>query len=335
MLRHRLGNLPLKFLPEEYQILRELKKVSVRARPVVVAVSGGLDSIVLLNVLNRLQRVLKFRLSVAHIHHGASTNTQLRYRNQTQKFVQKIATELKLPFYTNVPALRGQKVLKSEEELRSFRYQELVRIMGLVTEEEGEPSVLALAHHRDDLLETQLLRLIRGTGVDGLRAMGTYSDDQNKLRPLLVLSRAEILYIAKKLKLKWREDPSNMSLEPLRNWLRRSWLPALERRVPGVRSSLSRSLNHIAKISFEIRVDKNTKSYKKGEIDRQQYLALGPRDRLSLIVRYLRTRGVRKYTQGQIEEICRRLDNRRGEYTFTLLGFVWDVNTQRIKAKKF
>lgn len=316
-----------------------------------MAVSGGLDSVVLLKILQRLRPILKYRLVVAYIHHGVADGLQLEYRSKAQKFVKKMAENLELPFYTN-KLKKKSKILKSEEDFRNFRYDELAKIMSVVEKKSGETSVLALAHHRDDLLETQMLRLIRGTGVDGLRAMDVYSEEQNKLRPMLGLGRKEILGIAKKMKLSWLEDPSNTSSDPLRNWLRRSWLPALEKKVPGVRSSLARSLTHIASMSSDasdalLYVDSASKSkgvikqkmiLKQKGIAREQYIRLGLKNRRSLVLHYLRALGIKRYTQNQVEEICRRLDrsldNRQDEYKFALVNHCWIINTQWIKAEK-
>lgn len=334
MLRHRLADLQIKFLPEEHRVLRVLKNHSIHGRPIVVAVSGGLDSVVLLYILNRLKPVLKYRLFVAYIHHGAGVNLQVKYRNKAQKFVKNLAHNLNLPFYTN----KKMCLMKSEGDFRNFRYSELAKIILRVSKKEGEAAVLALAHHRDDLVETQLLRLIRGTSVGGLQAMKMYSEELQRLRPMLILNRKEILNIAKKLKLNWLDDPSNASLDPLRNWLRRSWLPALEKKVPGGGSSLARSMNHLAEISVSIHEDtKKNMDFKNG-IDRMQFASLGHKDRLQMIVSYMRAIRVQDYTQGQVEEVCRRLgnglDNRRRGYRFNLVCHQWTINAQRIKAER-
>src|SRR5690606_16762424 len=96
----------------------------------------------------------------------------------------------------------------------------------------GENDRLFLAHHLDDQAETLLLRLMRGSGIHGLKGMAAANG--KKVRPLLKVSREEILAAARDWKLSWREDSSNRSLKYERNWVRHEVLPLLESRRPGV-----------------------------------------------------------------------------------------------------
>ncbi len=340
MLHRRLGRSKLKWRAQEHQVLRDWRQSTLATRHVLVAVSGGIDSVVLLQLLQRLKPVLKIELSVVYVHHGlVGTKAQTRYRERAQKFVQKLAQNLDLPFYTNEvtsrPSVRDRRskaATASEAALRDFRFAQIAKVVAKIRKRDQVQPVVALAHHRDDLLETQMLRLIRGTGVEGLRAMSFYSVESERLRPLLNLSKSEIHAYAKELKLDWLGDPSNENTDPLRNWLRQKWLPSLEKKSPGSQSSLARSFLQI--VESLTNESLHTTTQKETGFSRADFLALSLAGKKTTVARYLRSIGIFAYTQGQIEEICRRLDNAKSAYTFEILKHVWVIDTLRIKAVK-
>lgn len=191
-----------------------------------LAVSGGVDSVVLAHAVARIAPELSQPLLIVHINHALRGKAS----DGDERFVASVAKKLNLEFRSfRLAWKKGEK--KSQAVYRQKR-QELWR--ELMAE---APSVFALAHHQDDQAETIFLRLLRGTGVRGLQAMKVW--DAPLWRPLLGVSRAEILAYAKKYKLKWREDASNASTNYDRNWLRHQILPILEQRRPGVSRRLA------------------------------------------------------------------------------------------------
>lgn len=196
--------------------------------PVLVAVSGGVDSIVLLDLL----RDLGHPCTVAHVDHG------LRGAESAadSAFVQEHCDRLGVPCVAVLVDVRahvggGTSVQMAARELR---YQALKAIaLG-----RGLPAV-ALAHHRDDAIETFLLELMRGgLGTIPVRS-GTF------VRPLLGVGRAAIEAHARAQGLRWREDPTNHAPTYLRNRVRHELLPLLESLSPGVRRVLGRSLERL------------------------------------------------------------------------------------------
>lgn len=324
MLHNRLDPLSIKLLPLEHKVWSELKTVGIKKQRLILAVSGGLDSIALAYISARLAPLHQCEMIIAHVHHGGSTSkAQTRFRDKAQSNVRETAKKLKIKFVTNKKELRLR--LKSEAEFREYRYHFLERL-----QTQWPSSVIVTAHHADDLLETQMLRLVRGVGPQGLEGMSFFNN--KKLRPLLHVSRRELEVYCKKLKLKWVEDPSNKNLDPLRNWMRQHWLLDLDKKWPGARESLRRSLLLITE-----KMNLNTSIpnvFHDGTIDRQSYLALSRVEQGSALANYLKTMQIKNYTQGQIHEIRKRLDNSRGEYRFTLLKHVWHVNARRIHAVK-
>ncbi|OFZ11794.1 MAG: tRNA lysidine(34) synthetase TilS [Bdellovibrionales bacterium RBG_16_40_8] len=323
-----MDSLQLKLLPVEHKVLRDLRKVGGEGHHILVAVSGGRDSMVLLTLLKRLQPLIKSPLYVGHIHHGRGDRVQTIFRNRARRFVKKSSSLLNLPFYTNKTLPRA--ILRSEAELRNFRYKELQKILTKISRKSAATPYLALAHHQDDLLETQIIRLIRGTGLYGLKAMSVLSEE--KLRPLLKCTGEEIQDLANKLNVRWLDDPSNENRDTLRNWLRHKWLLDLEKKIPGSKTSLARSLSNIS--SNDKKSTINVLPIHKQSLSRPEFLFLSRDEKCSIVARYLVCLKISHYTQGQIEEIVRRLDNRRGEFRFRLLNHEWRVNAERIQALK-
>ncbi len=301
--------------------MRALRRREVDGRPMVLAISGGADSMVLLNTMSRLRPLVKSPLIVTHIHHGSAANlSQLKFRDRAKELVRNECRRMKLPFYS----VKARKKMTGENEFRKFRYAELEK----VRKAQGERALIVTAHHSDDLLETQMLRLVRGTTAAGL--VGFEFLKGNLLRPFVEHARAEVLEVKTKLKIKVVEDPSNNDFEPLRNWMRHKWLPDLEKKISGGTKALARSLQSLAETA-EPDVQEATIER---HLTRQKFMALTSSEKRLLVVKYIRSLGVFSYTQGQIEEIVRRLDNRRVDYKFTLLKHVWRVNAEQIKAAK-
>jgi tRNA(Ile)-lysidine synthase len=318
----------VKLLPLEHQVLREARRLKLNHAKLLVAVSGGLDSVALLNLLFRLKPLLKWDLTVIHVHHGAGTKKTMQYRNQAQALVKKKCTELNLPLITNTP----EKVrLKSEAELRDYRLKHYQKALAQL----DSNAKIVTAHHLDDLLETQLLRLIRGSSLEGLKAMQGLSTTH--FRPLLQTTRQELEVYAKALKLNFIEDPSNKDTEPFRNWLRHKWLPLLERRQSGSVRRLGLSLELILREFEAVKPQALSGAFftqlaqsDLGKIKRPEFRALSLNQKKSLLVNYLRAKNVKNYSQNHIEELIKRFDTRQKDYTFTLLKLEWRVSSEHI-----
>ena len=176
----------------------------------VVAVSGGVDSVVLLHLLaQRAARESGWRLTVAHFDHGIREDSA-----RDRRHVQALARHYGLPFvYTRAELGKGV----SEDVARRARYG----FLHSVRQASGAEAVVT-AHHQDDLLETVILNLLRGTGRRGLSSLK--STDTIK-RPLLNVPKKELLRYAVEQGLTWREDSTNADEKYLRNYIRRRILP--------------------------------------------------------------------------------------------------------------
>ena len=200
------------------------------ARRVAVALSGGVDSVVLLHLL----RETNPRISALHVHHGLSANA-----DAWAQFCRRLCRRLDVPL-----KVRKVKVKKSGQGLeaaaREARYQAFSK---------HECDVIALAHNLDDQAETVLMNLLRGAGLRGASGMPRRARRDGKLllRPLLHVSRESIVAYARRHKLEWIEDESNADESLTRNFVRRRLGPLIESRFPAWKRSLARSASHFGR----------------------------------------------------------------------------------------
>jgi tRNA(Ile)-lysidine synthase len=190
---------------------------------VLVAVSGGPDSVALLQLLRGLQATLGLSLGVAHFDH----NLRGRESDEDAEFVRRLATELGLDFHLGQGDVRGESrahkisLQMAARKLRLGFLRETCRRHGY--------DKLALGHTADDQVELLLLRLLRGTGLEGLKGMEP-AGAAGLVRPLLAVGKTPLLAYLQEQGLAFRQDSSNLSRAYLRNRIRLELLPELRER---------------------------------------------------------------------------------------------------------
>jgi len=207
---------------------------------VLVAVSGGPDSVALLHLLSELREPLNCDLRVAHLNHGVRGPES----DADEAFVRELAAGLGLEIVvgrTDAPSMAEEEGLSLEEACRNARRRFLLE----TARRAGCPRI-ATGHHSNDQAETVLLRLIRGAGVTGLAAIRPVTRE-GFVRPLLECGRGEILDFLAERKLPFREDSSNLDTTHLRNRVRRELIPLLEMRFnPSIVEVLCRTSRNMA-----------------------------------------------------------------------------------------
>ena len=206
--------------------------------PLWVAVSGGVDSMVLLHVL----RELGHPCSVAHVDHGLRGAES----DADRAFVEEQAERARLPFRSvrvdPKAAAEGISVQMAARELRYAWFKELLC--------EG-PATMALGHHRDDVVETLMLNLMRGIGAHGWAGIPVVTElkEGRICRPLLGVDREQIMEYAVMNRIAFREDASNDDPKYLRNRVRTELLPLMEILRPGARRTMARSADLLKELT--------------------------------------------------------------------------------------
>lgn len=223
---------------ERYAMLRSGDRV-------LVAVSGGPDSVALLHALYELREELGIELIVAHLDHRMRPGS-----HRDAQFVAELAASLKLPLISremDVPGLIKAEKRSPEEGARIARYRFLAEAAG-----ERQANVVALGHTMSDRVETFFLNLLRGAGLEGLAGMPPvrHECDTRYVRPLVACSRDEILSFLRERRLRYREDPTNRDLRYARNRVRWELLPLLQELSPGALESISRA-SEAARLAHE------------------------------------------------------------------------------------
>lgn len=205
----------------------------LRGKRMAVALSGGVDSVVLLHVLRELAPRYGYRLSALHVNHGLSPNA-----GKWRSFCEGLCKSWKVPF-----SARRVRVAKTgrglEDAAREARYAAFKKL---------RVDAFALGHQLDDQAETLLLNLLRGAGLRGASGMPAVGQLGRRLllRPLLEVPREAVTAYAKAHRLEWIEDESNSDEALTRNFLRRRVAPLLDLKYPRWREALARAARHFA-----------------------------------------------------------------------------------------
>ena len=294
---------------------------------ILLGLSGGADSVVLLHLLNQLSGDYSWKLSALHVHHGISPHA-----DAWAAFCTDLCSRYEIPFQivqVDIGPLREHGI---EGAARKLRHAALDR----------QPvDFIALAHHQDDQAETLLLQLLRGAGVRGASAMPVIRQrpgQPTQLRPLLNVARTELLSYAKQHALQWVEDESNADDTYPRNFLRHQMLPLLEQRFPSYRATLARSANHFAEASNLLdqlaQQDAQDALHNSSlEVARLQALSFS---RAKNLLRYfLNSLGAPMPQAIQLEEMLQQLCGARPDAAMQLSFGNWQLRRYRDKAYAF
>lgn len=202
-------------------------------KPVVVGISGGADSVALLHILVSLG----YKCIAAHCNFNLRGDESFRDEQFTIDFTKRLQVPLcKISFETNKYAQENR--LSVEMAARELRYRWFEELLNTY-----DADAVAVAHHRDDSVETLLINLTRGSGLTGLT--GIKPKNGNVVRPLLCVSREDIYAYIEKNGLEYVTDSSNSSDIYTRNFIRLKVIPLLEEINPSVKASLARTANHL------------------------------------------------------------------------------------------
>jgi len=266
--------------------------------PICVGLSGGVDSVVLLDTLLEGGAV---PITAVHVHHGLSPNA-----DAWADFCRDFCKARDVPLTIERVSVDRAAPEGLEAAARSQRYA--------VYAARPEPCV-ALAHHLDDQAETVLLQLLRGTGLKGVAAMPELRELPGShvriYRPLLAMSRREIVARAKERGLSWIDDESNASTKHDRNYLRHEVAPLLDARFPGWRDAISRYARHAGAANELL----DELARKDGALDAGVVIDAGisPARRANALRAFLAMNGLPMPSEARLEEMARQLYGARGD----------------------
>jgi len=249
-----------------------------------VAVSGGVDSMALLHALRGQER---WKLVVAHVDHGIRPDSA-----EDRRLVQATAQDSGLPF-TYLEARLGPGA--SEAAAREVRYDFLRK-----TQKENKARAIITAHHQDDVLETAILNLIRGSGRKGLTSLSSHEDIE---RPLLDVPKHAVIAYAVEQGLTWREDSTNQDTDYLRNYIRHEVVPRFDdasrkeflRIINGTRET-NRELDGL--LTDELYLRSRTKG-----LDRAWFTQLPHAVARETMAAWLREQGLRDFDSKTLERL--------------------------------
>lgn len=254
-------------------------KIEVPAGRYVVAVSGGVDSVVLLDLL---RLVPGLQLVVAHFDHGIREDSA-----EDRRHVQDLAQKYGLPFTYDAGQLGPGA---SEAEARQARYEFLRKAQAASSAE-----AIITAHHQDDVLETAIINLLRGTGRKGLSSL---TSGEGIIRPLLDVPKSEIIDYARRQSLKWREDSTNTNTDYLRNRIRHELLPSWSATDKQRLLALTRRMRQVNRELDEILI-----SQTQGDLGRKWFVLLPHNVSREVMASWLRSHGIRDFDRAALERL--------------------------------
>lgn len=280
----------------------------------VAAVSGGIDSMVLLDILARTKGT---RLVVAHFNHGIRSDSL-----KDEELVIEAANKYGLPYEVGHGKLGPAA---SEEKARNYRYDFLYSAAKKHTADG-----IITAHHQDDLIETAFINILRGTGPKGLAAI---SSNQKVLRPLLGISKKRLMSYAAAHNLKWNEDITNSDTKYLRNYVRLRLMPKLKAKD---RRTLVEQLDKIAEAEQKKSLVVATISHNiasEDKINRSAFTFLPFEVGAEIIMEWMRSNGLRDYDRKTVDRLSIVLKTARPGTIYPVkkgLSMRVDVKTARL-----
>ncbi len=220
----------------ENEVARRLSDTGVKS--LLVAVSGGADSMALLTICNRISKQLDLRLEAVNCNFHLRGEESNRDSLFTKNYCSKLGVRLHSLNYDVGAYMQLHNDMSTEMACRELRYKDFFRLA-----DELDLDRIAVAHNADDDIETMMLNMLRGSGIRGLKGMEY--DNGLVIRPLLSISRKEIERYLADQGVEYITDSSNLTNEYRRNFIRREVLPLLEQRWAGARKSLSKTVNII------------------------------------------------------------------------------------------
>lgn len=298
----------------ELEFIRNWKKFDLNRQPLLVAVSTGVDSMALLDLLQRLPENVRPQITVGYVDHRLREQS-----NAETQFIQEYCCQHHLPLKIGVWNVDQHPQHGIEEAARKFRYAFFAQTM-----DELGIATLATAHHADDLAETFLMKLLRGgelsqlIGIVPCRSMG---QGRKLIRPLLPYSKQQLYDYAKQRQLTFFEDETNQNDDVLRNRIRHHIIPQLKRENPRFLDhvrSYTQQLSSTLKVNQQFLQQQLMQLLENDQVNLSAWMNLDQTMRRAVLKEYLIQHAVPLH-QRQLEEVVSFLENhQKPQGTFQL-----------------
>lgn len=273
-----------------------------------VGFSGGVDSVVLLHLLAQLAPEFPFTLSALHVHHGLNPQA-----DAWADFCLAFCKRRRIPCEVARVKVPKKSAAGLEASARKARYAALCR---------PDADAVALAHHLDDQAETVLFQLLRGGEPRALAAMPEARRHEGMLllRPLLNAPKSELIAYARRHRLKWVEDDSNLDTALSRNALRQDILPLLEKHFPDYRERLAGVSRRMAEVAalLENMAGQDRTAHPENALDCNDLKSLPEARARNLLAHFLRAQGAALPRPAALSEMLRQLLQARGRLSLPL-----------------
>lgn len=290
----------------ENQLLQRLRDLKISNKKVLLAVSTGVDSMVLLSGMLKLSKVLDVEINVAYIDH------QLREQSKEEtKFIKEFCFARNIPLYVYRWEKEEHPVQSIEAAAREVRYNFFEKVL-----KENNIEYLVTAHHGDDQAETFLMKLIRGGNIQQLQAIQsvrTFRENYQIVRPMLIFNKKEIYDYAKQLGIKYYEDETNKSDDYQRNRLRHHIIPVLKAENPEFLKHVleyTQQLTNNLQAIQEVADVKLNKISKEETLDYDKFVKESPLWQRILLERYLEVKGL-EIKETQVQQILAMLNDEK------------------------
>lgn len=248
----------------EERVLKTIQKYNLiqANEKIVLGVSGGPDSLFMLYILNKLKEQLKFDMAVAHINHMIRAEA-----DSEEEFVKEFCRKINIEFYSkriDVEKYANNNKIGLEEAGRKVRYDFFEEIL-----EKTASNKIAIAHNKNDKVETIIMHLLRGSGISGLQGIEPIKDNKI-IRPIIEIERAEIEEYCEENKLEPRIDKSNFENKYTRNKIRNVVIPYIKEEFnPNIIETITR-LSEIITEENQYLVKQTEQAYKQILIEEQK-----------------------------------------------------------------
>lgn len=295
-----------------------------RGSKIIIACSGGPDSTALLDILSKLKKKYALKLAIAHVNY----NLRGHDSQKDEDFVKKLALKYGLALKVFKPAFSGDK---SENKLREIRYDFFEK-----TRKELGFDYITVGHTLDDQVETFLMRVIRGSGLAGLSSI-SYKNNCI-IRPLLNISKDEIIKYLKFSKLSFRIDKTNLESEYLRNKIRNQLIPYLEKNFnSGIKKTIFDATESI-RDDFDLIYQISKKEIQKNKsLSAKKLLALHPSLQKQILLNYISGKkgNLKDIESAHIRELLKIIKSTKNKSQVVLFqGLKVTRNSDKLKIEK-